>query len=206
MKIVKLIILAISFIIFLIMQICINPIGYNYLVFYVIILATVFFDDIKTLSVGIFKLEKYEKLAKYIDNTIVSFYMVTLNEYINEHGGNGFKYEDVILPKYHEIKELVTQIQINNKMPDTIKSKLTSYVKNIANKCAQRQFELLHKSSSQDKISAASYDYSELVDPMKLSLSELKKNHQNINATSDEVKEAIEAYKYLYDLSKNGIL
>lgn len=181
------------------MQICINPIGYNYLVFYVIILATVFFDDIKTLSVGIFKLEKYEKLADYIDEAIITMYEATLNYFFNFKSST-WSEKIICIERFDDIKNIIENIE---RLPVAIKEKLNNHVKNVANNGAQRQKDLLN---GQDKF-FSTYQPGVILDKPTDLVEDIRVQDlpQEVNQ-SEEITKAKKIYKYLYDLSENGIL
>lgn len=117
------------------LQIKFNPSGYNYIVYWMGTVLIVYFDEIKSVSFGILKIEKYEKIARYLQNAIVASWKTTID--LNLIQKSSFAYERILLPNTEEFLKTVELIQ--KEMPQDIQSELDEYVKQKANILAQQQ-------------------------------------------------------------------
>lgn len=183
----KPLVLISSFLLLLFLQIALDQGGYNYISAYILVLGTLYFKDIRSLSAGVFKLEKYEKLSKHIDNSIITMYKSNLIALISYR----HPYTTAKIHKFDDFCKIVDDIR---NMPENIKLALNDTVKEIANKGAQYQEKILKFYGEHNY-----YDINKSVTltlPHKVIITEdARSQFVNNGITDKHMDDAIKAYK-----------
>lgn len=171
------------------LQVLVNPNGYNYGVLFLLALAVAYFNEVKIIHAGWFKLEKYERISKHLDESIVSTYQFLLNVtfYIKK---STWDEGEVLLTNYNELRNIFEDIA---KLPNNLKVQLNIDVKEYAIKSAYLQKRYLE--GHPDQIAEE--------ENILVEISEIKVP-PIVKAKPDFMK-AVDAYNYLLYIAKNGI-
>ena len=119
-------------IIFLILQTIFSPGSYNYAVFWLLVFVAIYFEEIQSVSVGVFNLEKYEKIANHVDASIVTIYKALIIGVVETDKG-GFSGGKILNAKFLRFMMVFDDIK---KLPQNIQGKLDESVKGTALKIA----------------------------------------------------------------------
>lgn len=100
-------------IIFLILQIRFSPESYNYAIFWLLAFLAIYFEEIQSVSVGVFKinLKEYEKIADHIDTSILSMYQLFLQQVFETRNGGCFGSEEALHEKIPRILSIFDDIK-----------------------------------------------------------------------------------------------
>jgi hypothetical protein len=160
-------------------QMIFNPSGYNYIVYWMCFILLGYFDEIKSVSFGILKIEKYEKIARYLQNAIVASWKTTID--LNLIQKSFFASERILLPNTEEFLKTVELIQ--KEMPQDIQSELDEYVKQKANILAQQQDNQIvqYKETQHNDLPSAEEASQKLHNIAKYGIKKMKIHEKNID-------------------------
>ncbi|MDA0911175.1 MAG: hypothetical protein O2809_06430 [Proteobacteria bacterium] len=182
------ILLTLLGVLLLTLQICVNPSGYNYISYLIIAIVISYFAEIKSFSAGVFKIEKYEKIATHIDESVISFYRTLLKVTFNQQK-SFFAQENILFNNYEDIAELFESI---NKLSGQYKKVLNEDLVECAKKTIKIQRNFL-----QGEVGNMNSNFDTLVEFSQLQIPEDVKSKPDFN-------KAKSAYEYLYQLVQNG--
>ncbi len=109
-------------------QIHFNPTGYNFVVYWIGLVLIAYFDEVKTVSVGGFKLDKYEKVAKHIEESIVGLLRTNLQLTMHQRK-SFFAWEGILHENYEDLMKIISIIA---ELPIELQIKLDSDVRRQA--------------------------------------------------------------------------
>ena len=169
-------------------QTCLNPSGYNYISYLVIAIVISYFAEIKSFSAGVFKIEKYEKIATHIDESVISFYRALLKVTFNQRK-TSFAQGNILFNNYENIAELFESINT-----------LSGQYKKVLNEdlvaCAKKTIKI-QQNFLQGEMGNMNSSFDTLVEFSQLEIPDKVKNKPDFN-------KAKLAYEYLYQLIQSG--
>ncbi len=123
------------------LQAIVNPAGYNFISIIALAALIFYFDEIKTLSFGLLKLEKYEKLTMKIDERLPLIYKALLQSvWSSSSGGSFFAQEEALIRGYTEIIPIFEEV---NELPSDLRNQLSDDMIRIAKQVAMCQLRIL---------------------------------------------------------------